>query len=75
ADGRAYARARDAARLVGAYEGLLPPGHFKVSTERELLKHARAAVTAALGDTAFETAHAEGGSLTLEEAAALVRSV
>ncbi|MFD7895468.1 BTAD domain-containing putative transcriptional regulator [Streptomyces sp. NPDC059743] len=75
ADDQAYARARDAGRLIGAYEGLLPPGHFRVSTERELLTHARAAATAALGDTAFETAHAEGGTLTLKEAAALVRSV
>ncbi|WP_066947476.1 BTAD domain-containing putative transcriptional regulator [Streptomyces lushanensis] len=75
AGGRARERAREAARLIGAYEGLLPPGHFSVSTERDLLTHARAAAMSALGDTAFEAARAEGGTLTLEEAAALVRSV
>ncbi|MEV7680892.1 BTAD domain-containing putative transcriptional regulator [Streptomyces sp. NPDC088341] len=75
ADRRAYERARLAARLIGAYEGLLPPGHVRATAERELLTNARAAVTAALGDTAFAAARAEGDDLTMEEAVTLVRSV
>ncbi|MEV0038562.1 BTAD domain-containing putative transcriptional regulator [Streptomyces sp. NPDC050804] len=75
ADRRAYERARLAARLIGAYEGLLPPGHVRASAERDLLTNARRAATAALGDTAFAAAHAEGDGLTMEEAVTLVRSV
>lgn len=37
--------------------------------------NARRAATAALGDTAFTAAHAEGDGLTMEEAVTLVRSV
>jgi tetratricopeptide (TPR) repeat protein len=61
-----------AARLLGAYEGLLPQGHFMTALERENRGIAEEAARAALGDTAFEDAYAEGGGLTLEEAAALV---
>ena len=65
-------RARDAARLIGAYDGLLPGGHFRAHTEREILANAREAAVAVLGDAAFEAAYADGGDLTMEEAAALV---
>ncbi|OEJ38810.1 hypothetical protein BGK70_12195 [Streptomyces agglomeratus] len=66
------ARARAAARLVGAYAGLLPPGHFVTAQDREALADAEAAARAALGDAAYEAAYAEGGGLTLDQAAALV---
>ncbi|MFD9475614.1 MULTISPECIES: BTAD domain-containing putative transcriptional regulator [Streptomyces] len=65
-------RPDDAARLVGAYHALLPPSHVPVSTEREDAERAERLARAALGDTAYEAAHAEGGRLTLEEATALV---
>ncbi|MFE2596309.1 BTAD domain-containing putative transcriptional regulator [Streptomyces sp. NPDC059396] len=73
--GRGTELARDGARLLGAYEGLLPQGHFRNSTERELLAHAWATVDAVLGDTAAAEARAEGVGLTVEEAVALVRTV
>ncbi|MBT2493344.1 winged helix-turn-helix domain-containing protein [Streptomyces sp. ISL-96] len=65
-------RARDAARLIGGSQALLPAGHFATAQEREAVADAEAAARAALGDTAYEAAYAEGGGLTLEEAAALV---
>ena len=65
-------RARDAARLIGAYDVLLPDGHFQAHIEREVLANAREAAVAVLGDAAFEAAYTEGGDLTMEEAAALV---
>ncbi|MFD9975697.1 BTAD domain-containing putative transcriptional regulator [Streptomyces sp. NPDC059017] len=65
-------RALRAARLVGAHEGLLPPGHFLSSFERENRRLAEESARAVLGDTGFEAARAEGGGLGLEEAAALV---
>ncbi|MFF3337609.1 BTAD domain-containing putative transcriptional regulator [Streptomyces flavidovirens] len=64
-------RARDAALLLGAYEALLPSGHFLATQEREARASAEAAARAVLGDAAYETAYAEGGGLTLDEAAAL----
>ncbi|MFI8099701.1 AfsR/SARP family transcriptional regulator [Streptomyces sp. NPDC086023] len=66
------ANAHRAARLLGAYQGLLPPGHFAPLMEREGRDWAAANARAALGDAAYEAAYAEGGGLTLEEAAALV---
>ncbi|WP_254705179.1 ATP-binding protein, partial [Streptomyces lunaelactis] len=65
-------RARDAARIIGASDGLLPPGHFAPRFERENRADAEAAVRAALGDAAYESAYTEGGRLSVEEAAALV---
>ncbi|MFF7298007.1 BTAD domain-containing putative transcriptional regulator [Streptomyces sp. NPDC008265] len=65
-------RERDAARLLGAYRALLPPGHFPVSTEREDFARAEKLARAALGDTAYEAAYAEGGGLSEEEATALI---
>ncbi|MFB7220702.1 BTAD domain-containing putative transcriptional regulator [Streptomyces sp. NPDC056227] len=65
-------RAADAARLLGAREGLLPTGHVEASLERD--NHARAVelVRTVLGEASYAAAYAEGGGLTLEEAAALV---
>ncbi|MFG3001120.1 ATP-binding protein [Streptomyces sp. NPDC048340] len=65
-------REYDAARLLGAYRAHLPPRHFPVTTEREDAARAEELARAALGDAAYEAAHAEGGGLTLEEATALV---
>ncbi|POX46301.1 BTAD domain-containing putative transcriptional regulator [Streptomyces sp. Ru72] len=65
-------RARDAARCVGASDGLLPPGHVRGPAELEARARAETAARAALGDTAYESAYAEGGGLSLEEATALV---
>ncbi|MFE9834438.1 BTAD domain-containing putative transcriptional regulator [Streptomyces sp. NPDC005551] len=68
-DGR---HARDAARLIGAADNLLPPGHFARPTEDEVRGQAVAAVRAVLDEAAYAAAYAEGGGLSLEEAAALV---
>ncbi|WP_093801108.1 BTAD domain-containing putative transcriptional regulator [Streptomyces sp. Wb2n-11] len=65
-------QARDAARLLGAHESLLPAGHFVTVQDRDTREDAEAATRAVLGDTAYEAAYAEGGCLTLDEAAALV---
>ncbi|MCX5014215.1 winged helix-turn-helix domain-containing protein [Streptomyces sp. NBC_00555] len=65
-------REYDAARLLGAYRRLLPPGHFPVTTEREDSARAEELARAALGDAAYEAAYAEGGGLTLEEATAFI---
>ncbi|MGW3123164.1 AfsR/SARP family transcriptional regulator [Streptomyces sp. NPDC001107] len=65
-------RARDAARCIGAARTLLPAGHFATSMEREVYARAERLARAALGDEAYEAAHAEGGGLSPEEAAALV---
>ncbi|MGW0394534.1 ATP-binding protein, partial [Streptomyces sp. NPDC003042] len=65
-------REHDAARLLGAYRAHLPPGHVPVTTERADAALAEELTRAALGDTAYEAAYAEGGDLTLEEATALI---
>ncbi|MFJ2702772.1 BTAD domain-containing putative transcriptional regulator [Streptomyces sp. NPDC087428] len=65
-------RAAVAARLLGACRGLLPDGHVPTSIERESYTAAEELARAVLGDAAFETAYAEGGGLSLKEAAALV---
>ncbi|MFD4245431.1 BTAD domain-containing putative transcriptional regulator [Streptomyces sp. NPDC058525] len=65
-------REYDAARLLGAYRALLPPGHFPVSTEREDAARVEELARAALGEAGYEAAYAEGGGLTLEEATALI---
>ncbi|MBT3150868.1 AfsR/SARP family transcriptional regulator [Streptomyces sp. CHD11] len=64
--------ARDAARCVGAADSWLPPGHHATLVEREVRERAEARARAALGDTAYETAYAEGDGLGVEEAAALL---
>ncbi|WP_221351775.1 BTAD domain-containing putative transcriptional regulator [Streptomyces beigongshangae] len=65
-------RAGDAARCLGAADGLLPPGHIRSVAEREMREQAEARAREALGGTAYEAAYAEGGGLSFEEAAALV---
>ncbi|MEU6930075.1 tetratricopeptide repeat protein [Streptomyces sp. NPDC046374] len=65
--------ARTAAVLLGASQGLRPPGHLSPPIERENLARGTELARAALGDEAeFEAAYAEGGGLSLEEAAALL---
>ncbi|MBA2948716.1 AfsR/SARP family transcriptional regulator [Streptomyces himalayensis] len=65
-------RARDAARLLGAARALLPPRHFSTPLEREMHEQGESAARAVLGDEAYDAAYAEGGGLTLDEAAALL---
>jgi predicted ATPase/DNA-binding SARP family transcriptional activator len=65
-------RVRDAAVLLGAADHLLPPGHFVGPMEDQVRAQAEADVRAALDDATYEAAYAEGGGLSLEEAAALV---
>ncbi|MFE5487891.1 BTAD domain-containing putative transcriptional regulator [Streptomyces sp. NPDC056527] len=60
------------ARLLGAREGLLPKGHPLSPLERESLEAATRLSRSVLGDAGFESARAEGGGLSLEEAAALL---
>ncbi|MFE6165736.1 BTAD domain-containing putative transcriptional regulator [Streptomyces sp. NPDC056486] len=63
--------AYDAARLIGVARRELPPGHFAAAAEREIHTAAEALAREALGDAAYEAAYEEGGSLSVEEAAAL----
>jgi predicted ATPase/DNA-binding SARP family transcriptional activator len=65
-------RARDAARLLGAADALLPPGHFAGPMEVEVRAQAETGVRALLDDGVYEAAYAEGGGLSVEEAAALI---
>ncbi|MFD9395911.1 BTAD domain-containing putative transcriptional regulator [Streptomyces sp. NPDC060000] len=65
-------RAADAARCLGAADTLLPPRHVPQRVEREARDLATAWTRDALGDAEFERAYAEGGSLSYEEATALV---
>ncbi|MFD7770180.1 BTAD domain-containing putative transcriptional regulator [Streptomyces sp. NPDC059787] len=64
--------ARDAARCLGAADSWLPPEHHAGQVEREARARAETRVRAALGDTAYATAYAEGAGLSPEEAAALL---
>ncbi|WP_019885779.1 BTAD domain-containing putative transcriptional regulator [Streptomyces purpureus] len=67
------ASARTAAVLLGAQAALLPPGHVVAPLEREHAAMAEKLTRGALGDDAvFAAAYAEGGGLSLEEAAALL---
>jgi predicted ATPase/DNA-binding SARP family transcriptional activator len=65
-------RAVDAARCLGAFDALLPSGHVAQRQERETREWAERQARALLGDHAYETAYAEGGGLSLEEATALL---
>ncbi|MEO3786895.1 BTAD domain-containing putative transcriptional regulator [Actinocorallia sp. B10E7] len=65
-------RATVAARLLGAYDALLPSDGLTSTIERESKADAERDARSVLGDAAYEDAHAEGGGLTVEEAAALV---
>ncbi|WP_329278124.1 BTAD domain-containing putative transcriptional regulator [Streptomyces sp. NBC_00691] len=58
--------------LLGAAEGLLPPEHLALTLEVDNLRRATELTRSVLGEDAFEAAHAEGGGLSLEEAAALL---
>ncbi|MGW6519894.1 AfsR/SARP family transcriptional regulator [Streptomyces sp. NPDC054962] len=65
-------RAAVAARCLGAADTLLPPSHVFPRLEREARDLAMARTRGALGDAEFESAYAEGGGLSYEEATALV---
>ncbi|MFE7261436.1 BTAD domain-containing putative transcriptional regulator [Streptomyces sp. NPDC057592] len=65
-------RATTAARLLGAGRELLPLGHVPTSMERDDWARAEELAVAVLGRAAYESAYAEGGGLSLEEATALV---
>jgi tetratricopeptide (TPR) repeat protein len=65
-------RARDAARLLGASDAHLPPGHHPSPLEAEGRAHTESEIRARLDDEAYETAYTEGTGLTLEEAGALI---
>ncbi|WP_244190449.1 AfsR/SARP family transcriptional regulator [Streptomyces caeruleatus] len=65
-------RARDGALCVSAGDTLLPPGHVRTRIERETRARATRRLRAVLGDAAYESAYAEGGGLSPDEAAALV---
>ncbi|MGP4014046.1 ATP-binding protein, partial [Streptomyces sp. 4N124] len=65
-------RARDGARCVGAADALLPPRHVPSALERTVREKAEQPLRQLLGDEEYETAYAEGGGLSPEEAAALV---
>ncbi|WP_432195279.1 AfsR/SARP family transcriptional regulator [Streptomyces sp. bgisy027] len=68
-------RARDGARCLAAGDALLPHNHAPTTVERETRARATKVLRAALGEEAFEAAYAEGGGLSPQEAAALVRPV
>ncbi|MFE1328620.1 BTAD domain-containing putative transcriptional regulator [Streptomyces sp. NPDC058741] len=65
-------RAMDAARCLGAADALLPPGHVPQRQERLARERAEARAREVLGDAAYESAYAEGGGLSVEEAAGLI---
>ncbi|MFK4146659.1 BTAD domain-containing putative transcriptional regulator [Streptomyces sp. NPDC004065] len=69
---RGGARAEDAARCLGAADAQMPAGHLPGIAERTVRERAEAAVRALLDDTAYETAYAQGGGLSPEEATALI---
>lgn len=64
--------AAGAARLVGAYDALRDPSHAPPKAVRDNRSRAEAAARAFLDDAAYARGYAEGGALSLEEAAALV---
>ncbi|WFB09868.1 NB-ARC domain-containing protein [Streptomyces sp. LX-29] len=68
----AGAEADRAARLIGAYDTLRPPVKWLPAIERGNRTAAERAARGALGDLAYERAHAAGGALSLHDAAALV---
>ncbi|WP_457473196.1 BTAD domain-containing putative transcriptional regulator [Streptomyces sp. TE4109] len=64
-------RATVAARLLGAGRGLLPEGHVRTAMELDDWARAEELAVAVLGRAGYEAAYAEGGGLSLEEAATL----
>ncbi|WP_225845200.1 BTAD domain-containing putative transcriptional regulator [Streptomyces sp. HPF1205] len=73
AGAKALARARRAAVLAGAHDRLRPTAAPPAETRS--LHAVVTRVRALLGDEAYEAAYAEGGGLTSEEAAPLMRDV
>ncbi|GHH34170.1 AfsR/SARP family transcriptional regulator [Streptomyces candidus] len=69
---RGEALASDAARLVAAYAAALPRGYFVTGNEAESRDFAVRLARTVLDDTAYGSAYAEGGGLSVHEAAALV---
>ncbi|KEF20366.1 regulator [Streptomyces rimosus] len=69
---RGEAGGPDAARLIGAYDALRSTSHRPPRVIRRNRERAEVEVRAVLDDAAYERAHAEGGGLSLEEAAALI---
>ncbi|NED78375.1 AfsR/SARP family transcriptional regulator, partial [Streptomyces sp. SID9944] len=65
-------RVRDAVRCLGAADALLPEGHVSTLVERHTHEQVRIRALSRLTEAAFQEAHAEGGGLSPEEAAALV---
>ncbi len=67
--------ARDAVRLLGFQETLLPKGHVPTVMERRNLGLTERAARDRLGDeAAYAAAYEEGGGLTLDEATALAEA-
>ncbi|WP_228992922.1 BTAD domain-containing putative transcriptional regulator [Streptomyces sp. DH8] len=67
--------ARDAARLLGFQETLLPKGHVPTVMERRNLVLAEQAARSRLGDeAAYAAAYEQGGGLTFDEATALAEA-
>ncbi|WP_432097417.1 AfsR/SARP family transcriptional regulator [Streptomyces sp. bgisy100] len=64
--------AERAARLLGAYDALIPDGHHASALERETRVRAEEAARALLTPERYERGRTEGGGLTVEEATALV---
>ncbi|WP_328428195.1 AfsR/SARP family transcriptional regulator [Streptomyces sp. NBC_00443] len=65
-------RARDAARCLGAADGLLPARYVASTHERKVYEGAAERTRAVLGDAAYEAAYTEGGGLSSREATALI---
>ncbi|MBF9072610.1 AfsR/SARP family transcriptional regulator [Streptacidiphilus fuscans] len=61
-----------AARLVGASDAALPDGHVGTATEQRWRTAAEEEARALLDEVDYDRAYAEGGSLSVEEAAALL---
>ncbi|MFF9483966.1 BTAD domain-containing putative transcriptional regulator [Streptomyces sp. NPDC014676] len=64
--------AADAARCLGAADSWLPPEHVLARMEREARARAEARARSVLGDTAYETAYAEGDGLSPAQTLALL---
>ncbi|MET7638334.1 BTAD domain-containing putative transcriptional regulator [Streptomyces sp. NPDC005438] len=65
-------RVVDGARVLGAVDARLPPGHYRSRSERRLRSQAEEEVRARLDPDAYRAAYAEGGGLTVGQAAALL---
>ncbi|MFE6894993.1 BTAD domain-containing putative transcriptional regulator [Streptomyces sp. NPDC057694] len=65
--------AATAARLIGASDASLPPGHVRNVMEGEWRERAERGARETLGDELYAREYAEGGGLSVEEATAQVR--